>query len=361
MKILVIHASAGAGHQKAAEAVYSAIKNHTDFDVQLVDALDYTNNFYKKIYRKTYSFLISKIPSLWGFFFGLADIRCFLKIVQIFRRFFNMINAKKLHKFLEKENFDYIVSTHFFPNEVVGFLKSKNKIRSKVICGVTDYDAHSIWISKGVDYYCVACEETKKTLLSLNILEKQIFITGIPTDEKFSKEYNGKELRDKLGLKQEIFTVLVATGSFGIGPIEQIIDSLPGFQRVVICGHNKKLFDRLSKNKDDLVKVCGFVDNMHEFMACCDAMITKPGGLSISEALVNNLTLIFFSAIPGQETNNIRILKEYGIGVSGVSVLEMAEEIKTLNASAEYRQKGVENIKKLARPSAACDIIKLIV
>jgi len=361
MKILVIHASAGAGHQKAAEAIYNSIKKHTDFDAQCVDALDYTNPFYKKLYRKTYALLISKCPQAWGFFFWFADIRFLLRIVQWARRLFNTINAQKLHKFLKKENFDYIISTHFFPNEVAGFLKCREEIKSKIICGVTDYDAHSIWISKGVDRYCVACEHTKKTLTSLGVLDQKISITGIPTDEKFSQSQDREALCDKLGLKKNIFTILIATGSFGIGPIEEIIASLSGFQRVVICGHNKNLFNRLSKNKDGLTKVCGFIDNMQEFMAVSDAMVTKPGGLSISEALVSGLVLIFFSAIPGQETNNIKVLKEYGIGVSGVTILEMAEEIKTLNASKEYRDLAAENIKKLVRPSAARDIVKLIV
>ena len=360
MKILVIHASAGAGHQKAAEAIYNSITKHTNFNAQCVDALDYTNPFYKRLYRKTYALLISKCPQAWGFFFWFADIHFLLRIVQRIRRLLNTINAQKLHKFLKRENFDYIISTHFFPNEVAGFLKCRGKITSKIICGVTDYDAHSIWISEGVDRYCVACEHTKKTLAFLKVPDEEILVTGIPTDEKFSQNYDRAGLCDKLGLKKDIFTVLIATGSFGIGPIEEIIASLSGFQRVVICGHNKKLFNRLSKNKDDLTKVCGFVYNMHEFMVSSDAMITKPGGLSISEALVTGLVLIFFSAIPGQETNNIKVLKEYGIGVSGVTILEMAEEIKTLNASKEYRDLAVENIKKLARPSAARDIIKLI-
>ncbi|MDD3374994.1 MAG: glycosyltransferase [Candidatus Omnitrophica bacterium] len=360
MKILLIHASAGAGHQKAAEAIYTSVKKHTDFNVQLVDALDYTNSFYKKIYRKTYALLISKCPKAWGFFFWLADIRFLLRVVQGLRRFFNAINAQKLHQFLKKENFDYIISTHFFPNEVAAFLKRRGEITSKIICGVTDYDAHSIWVSQGVDRYCVACEHTKKTLVSLGVRSEEILITGIPTDEKFSQEYDRASLCDKLGLKKDIFTVLIATGSFGIGPIEEIIASLSGFQRVVVCGHNKSLFNRLLKTKDDLTKVYGFIDNMNEFMAVSDAMVTKPGGLSISEALVTGLVLIFFSAIPGQETNNIKVLKEYGVGVSGVTILEMAEEIKTLNASLEYRAKAMANIKKLARPSASCDIINLI-
>jgi len=90
-------------------------------------------------------------------------------------------------------------------------------------------------------------------------------------------------------------------------------------------------------------------------------MITKPGGLSISEALVVGLPLIFFSAIPGQETNNIKVLKTFGVGISGLKTYEMAQEIKTFSASQEYLQEAKDKVKKIARPNSVCDIIKLIV
>ena len=110
-----------------------------------------------------------------------------------------------------------------------------------------------------------------------------------------------------MGLQPDLFTVLVATGSFGIGPIEGIIDVLKGFQVIVVCGHNRDLFRKLSGKYCALVKVLGLVDNMHELMAVSDAMVTKPGGLSICEALVSQLPLIFFNAIPGQEIGNIKV------------------------------------------------------
>ncbi|MDP8265782.1 MAG: glycosyltransferase [Candidatus Aceula meridiana] len=360
MKILIIHATAGNGHKKAAEAVYNGIKDHTNYDVRCVDALDYTNSFYRTLYRKSYKILISYFSWVWAFFFWLTDIPFLLAIIRGSRKMLYIQNAGKLHRFLREENPDCIIATHFFPHEVACYLKRKNLISSKLICVVTDYDVHSMWFSKGIDHYTVASEYTKDKLISLRIPEGQISVTGIPTDEKFSKIYDRDQLKEKLGLKKDIFTTLIATGSFGIGNIEEIIDNLKGVQSIVICGSNESLFKRLSAKKMDLVKVCGFVDNMHEYMAVSDAMITKPGGLSISEALVRGLPLVFFSAIPGQETNNIRVLKGYGIGVSDVSAQEMAQEIQKLSSSEEYRLANQEKIKKIARPSAVSDIIKLI-
>lgn len=359
MKILCIHASAGAGHFKAAEALYNNLKNDRQHQVFLVDSLDLTSPMSKNLYRSTYTFLVSKIPWAWGAIFGLLDWPILQPLVRAGRRIYNSINAAKLHKYLEKEQFDVIFSTHFMGTEVAGALKSQRKIRSRVICIVTDYDVHRIWLAGGVDQYCVASDWTKKKLLKLGVHEGKIFVTGIPTDEHFSRVYDLNELRGKFGLASDRFTVLMATGSFGFGPMEKIIEQLKDFQVIVVCGHNKDLFQRLLKKNYAHAKVFGMVHNMYELMAVSQAMVTKPGGLSISEALVRNLPMVFFNAIPGQETNNINVLAEHGIGING-SIPKIGEIVKVWVDSPEKYQQAVKATQKLARPGAVKDIINLL-
>ena len=163
-----------------------------------------------------------------------------------------------------------------------------------------------------------------------------------------------------MGLQEDIFTVLIATGSFGIGPIETIIDALKEFQVIVICGHNKGLYRKLSAKHHKLVHVFGLVDNMHELMAVSDAMVTKPGGLSIAEALVSQLPLIFFNAIPGQETGNIKVLKTYGIGISDCSTGQIGDVLRKMESSRDAFLTVLKKTKALARPFAVRDIISLI-
>ena len=359
-KALVIYATAGAGHRKAAEAIYEGLQSLPDVDAVLVDSLDHTSRFYKYSYSNVYTFLITKVPFLWGFMFQLLDVPFLLPFVRFARRMRNSLHGAALNKYLKQEQFDYIFSTHFFPNEVAAHLKRKGAIKSEIICVVTDYDVHSIWLSDGIDKYAVASEWTRKKIMSLGVEEDNILVTGIPTLSKFSSYSDISELKQKLGVKDGVFTVLVATGSFGFGPIEEIIQHLPDFQVVVVCGHNKELYSRLSKQEKELVKICGLVDNMDELMAVADVMITKPGGLSISEALVSGLPLIFFSAIPGQETNNVNVLKEHGIGISGCAVSEMADILKGYKTSEEEFNSAKEATKALARPSAVKDIIGII-
>ena len=360
MKILIIHASAGAGHTKAAEALYNAVPKSTDIEALIVDALDYASPFYKKNYQKIYAVLVTKFPWAWGFFFWLVDLKFLRWTVRCLRRLVNHFNSKQLEHFLKTEQFDWVFSTHFFSNEVVAALKRKGVIYPKIVSVVTDFDVHSIWLAEGIDYYTAACDLTKKKLLSLGIPEGKILVSGIPTDKRFSQKKDKARLRRDLGLPENIFTVLVATGSFGIGPIEEIIQTLEGFQTVVVCGHNKALYERLSRQSFQLAKVCPLVNNMDELMAASDCLITKPGGLSISEALVSSLPLIFFNAIPGQETHNIQVLKHYGIGISGCSIAEMAAQLKKLSCSPELLREAQQNTRRLAKPGSVIEILNLI-
>jgi processive 1,2-diacylglycerol beta-glucosyltransferase len=360
VKILVIHASAGSGHLKAAEALYNGIRQSTDHDVVLVDALDYSSFLFKRFYKETYFFLISKVPAVWGFFFWLLDIPWLQPFIRVSRRIHNWINTRKLHRFMQEEQFDYILMTHFMPTEIAAALKRAGRISSKLITIVTDFDVHRIWLADGIDTYTVASDWTRGKLENIGIPQENIFVSGIPTDEKFSVSIDSNALKDKLRLRPEVFTVLVATGSFGIGPIEEIIDELKGFQVIVVCGHNKGLYKKLSEQDSTLVYAKGLVDNMHELMAVSDVMVTKPGGLSISEALVSRLPLIFFSAIPGQETGNVRVLQTYGIGISGCSIEQIGEQLRKMRASKDVFLTTLTRIKELARPSAVSDIISLI-
>ncbi|HPN88512.1 MAG TPA: glycosyltransferase [Candidatus Omnitrophota bacterium] len=362
VRVLIVHATAGAGHQKAAEAILHGLKNHTPYDVSLLDILDYSSPLFKSLYRKTYFLLISKFPQVWAFFFGLLDVPFLQPLVRWARRLYNALNVGKFHKLLIEGQYDCVISTHFMPTEIASALKRKGLIKSKLITVITDYDAHRIWISEGIDAYAVATDWTKNKVMSLGISEEKIHVTGIPTDEKFGKSVDVSDLKRKLGLQENVFTVLAATGSFGIGPIEDIIAGLNDAQTqiVVVCGHNEELFKRLEAKKNTLIKPLAYVDNMHELMAVSDVMVTKPGGLSISECLVSQLPMIFFSAIPGQETNNIKVLAEYGIGLKGFTVDEIIKHVQDLKSSRDQFLTTMKRIKDIARPNAVKDIIKLI-
>lgn len=377
MKILVIHASAGAGHLKAAQAIYEGLKKFTSHEAVFADSLDYTSPFFKKFYQRTYIFLVMGMSWLWGFFFGLLDRPWIQPLMRSSRRFYNGFNAQRLRTFLKDKNFDYVITTHFLPSEVVAALKRTGEIRSRLITVVTDFDVHRIWLNPETDLYAVASEWTEQKLRQLGVAPEKIRVTGIPVHEKFLHPVDRGELKKKLGLKENVFTVLIATGSFGVGPIEEILRILElpvgslreedGLQALVVCGHNRGLAERLRGRNYAGAKIFGLVDNMHELMAVSDCMVTKPGGLSIAEALVSHLPMIFFHPIPGQETNNVRVLRGYGIGCMPADVSGIAGELRKSQSSSRREPNGrdahltvVKLTQRLARPAAVADIIALI-
>jgi len=322
--------------------------------------LDYANPLFKKLYTGSYAFMITYAPVLWKFVYWLMDIPMLQGLIHIVRRFYNRLNVPRFHHYLIEQKFDYIFSAHFMASEICGNLKKRGKISSRTVTIVTDYDVHRIWVVDGIDIFAVACDYTRDRLKQLGVMERKIAVTGIPVDEKFIQVHDVVLLKDKLGLIKDAFTVLIATGSFGIGPIEAIINELSDFQVVVVCGHNKKLHSRLKAKARNGLHVLGLVDNMHELMAVSDSMVTKPGGLSITEAMVSQLPLIFFNAIPGQEINNVKVLKSYGIGISDCSIKDIGKHLRVLAGSKDAHRSAVNRTKELARPQAVRDIRALI-
>lgn len=360
MKILVIYATAGAGHKKAAEAIFDGLVRQAKHEVVLVDALDHTPGFFKKFYPAVYTLLVTRLPWVWGILFAWMDLPWMQGVLRSLRRCYNSVNTRPLVRFLKQEQFDGIITTQFLSAEVAASLKRRSQIKSRVICVVTDFDVHRIWVNEGVDCYAVACDDTKEKLVSLGVGPSRVFVTGIPVNAKFIPSLEAASLKAKWGLESQRLTILIVTGSFGMGPIESLVKMLEGYQLLIVCGSNRFLYERLSVLGKAHVHVFRLVDNMHELMSMADVMITKPGGLSIAEALVKRLPLLFFSVIPGQEANNIKVLKKYGISSGLCSLPQIVDCIRDWDAHREKLDCLRQRSEALAKPHAVADIMGLL-
>ncbi len=362
MKIFITHASAGAGHFKAAEALYRQFhKNNPGLDLRLIDILDYSNPLFKNSYIYGYNLIINYAPWLWALPFSLTANSLLKPITSRIRFIIDILSTSRFRKLVIRENPDFIISTHFLPSELASYLKKIGRIKSKLITVITDFGAHPFWILDNTDIYVGASEATKKQLILAGVKENNIRVLGIPVDYKFHTGLARGILFKKFGLDEGKFTVLIVTGSFGIGPIEQIVDTLYlDVQLLVVCARNQRLFERLERKNYPGARVFGFIDNMEELMGISDVIITKPGGLSISEILVMELVPIFISPIPGQETENVKIMHSYGIGegvkdIAGVRniILDYKEHPDKLNRIKEF-------IRRIKKPSAAEGLYNVI-
>lgn len=362
MKIIIVYASAGTGHFKAAEAIYNFFKQKDkNLELKLIDALQYSNFFFSNIYSYGYSFLVRFAPCLWSLAFYITYARPLRRITKIVSFIIDRFNVKRFTQILIRESPDFIISTHFLPSEVCAELKRNQKINSKLITVITDFGVHPFWIDKRVDIYVVASDFTQEKLALEGIKREQIKALGIPIDFKFLRQHKKDDICEKIGIAPDKFTVLVVTGSFGIGPIEEIVNLLyKDAQILVVCAKNKRLFTRLKNKNYPQVKAFGFIDNIQELMAVSDIIITKPGGLTISEILAMELVPIFISAIPGQEVENVKVLERYGVGLKVNKLKEIKDMVLDYRDNPDKLSRMRENIKKIKKPFAAEELYNAI-
>lgn len=366
-KILIVYATAGIGHKKAAIAVKKALDEMSpkDTEVTLIDALDYTNDFFKWSYLQAYLTMVNKLPTFWGISYHLTDNFYVNIIVSKIRRISNWMNSINLIKYLKKTEPDVIISTHFFASEVIADLKESGGIKSRLVTIVTDYRLHSWWIGAGTDVYVVASVDAKLDLLKWKVDPERIKVMGIPVEPVFSKKLDRRLIFDKAGLKDGVFTVLVIGGGFGVGPIENIVKSIgrmPGIQIIVICGHNEELVKKIEALKSEFaatIKVLGFVDNVYEYMEIADILISKSGGITVSESLAKDLPMIVIAPIIGQETRNADFMVKNKSAFRIKDTSELKATIEPLLKDPESMDSMKKAIDLIKKPMACYDVAKL--
>jgi processive 1,2-diacylglycerol beta-glucosyltransferase len=371
MKVIIAHAYAGIGHKKAAEAVHNALSGLSGIDVRTVDTLDYTNAFFKFSYPRVYLFLINRAALVWGFFYYLLDFRAVDFFCAPVRRFFHRIQCGRFTDFLLKEDPDVVLCTHFMPAEVVSGLKKKNIFKGKLITLVTDFLPHSFWMAWESDYFIAAIERTKRELVKRGIAGEKIKVMGIPCDPVFGISKGRSELMKKLGIREGFFNLLIMGGGFGTGPVREIVYALgseeekirKAVQAIVICGKNQKLYEELNSagNKMDIaLSVFGYMNNIDEFMEASDCIVTKSGGLTVSEALSKKLPMIIIQPIPGQETRNCKVLTDYGTAARANNVKQVLSNLRGLINCPEKIMSMKARIGLLSYVNAAKDIAEFI-
>ncbi|HRY60504.1 MAG TPA: glycosyltransferase [Patescibacteria group bacterium] len=373
-KVLIVSLKAGAGHIKAAEAVEQAIKQKSnkaskqrnnktikqEIIVKNVDLLEYSTILSKKFYTQFYVDVVKYAPKFYDWLYHNIPSSS-----TDFRLLFDRINANEFKKFIFDFDPDVTVCTHFVAANIINFWREKYGLRTKTLLTVTDYESHSLWIDKDVDIYSVATDSVKKELTKAGIKKDRIFVTGIPIDKKFSKKYDGEKIRKKLEIDKG-FTTAIFSGGFGMGPLEGVLRniqySIPNIQILVVAGKNIELKEKLEKIAGDNrnIKIFGFVDNIEELMAVSDIIITKPGGLTVSESLAMGNPLIISNPIPGQEEANSKFLLKNKAALRSDDPKGIAKLVKKVMKDKVLLKKLKTNALKIATPNAADDVAKIV-
>ena len=364
MRILIATVTAGGGHIAAAAALEEAWRALRPDDViERLDLIKFFSPIHKKVHEDGYVKLIELAPELWGMIFGKTDNPKVARSMSKLRRAFPSNSRNKFIKHLKHFKPDVVLCTHYLPLETLGLLRLKNKLPQPLIVSiVTDFEAHALWMDDCVDLYCVATEDTKARLVARGAKSENIVPTGIPIAAKFLSKPDPKAVRKHYGLRDDQPVLLVLGGGFGMGPVAEILhelDKVAGqFQTIVVAGRNEKLRRELAThNRKHPTHVLGFATNMHELMAVADLIITKPGGLTSSEALAMGRPLFILNPIPGQEAANSDFLLEHGAATKANRIEDLPFRVDQLLGSKKLGDMA-KAAKSLGRPQSAAAVCK---
>jgi len=368
MKVLILSVTAGQGHNITGKAL-SDYFNSVNVESEVFDTYKHISSVLAKTLDKGYNFSTKNMRKLYASWYEMIENRRDEKDYDKnspMRAFHSFLSAKLLAKLVEYDP-DAIICTHILPGMLMDILKKKSLIDVPVYCVLTDFVFHPYWEeARNADYIVTATE-----LLNLQAFKKgykrpQILPFGIPINPKFIKHESKQKMRRNLNLDPGKFTILLMGGGIGYGSMFETFEQIDSLniecQIIVVCGRNERLKDKIDEaGKRKRVLCLGFVDNVDQLMDASDCIITKPGGLTTSEALAKNLPIIIINPIPGQEERNAEFLLNNGVAMQVTKTCPLDEVIFQFFFFPEKIENMKKNINLLRRPNSTHDICEFIV
>jgi processive 1,2-diacylglycerol beta-glucosyltransferase len=364
-RILVLSASVGAGHLRAAQAVELALRELAPSAVvRNVDVLELTNSAFRRIYGKAYLDLVNKAPHVLGYFYDLLDRpRRPQSTRDRLRLAVQKMNLRRFIALVQDEPWDLAVNTHFLPAEIIASLRKNGKTRLPQVTVTTDFETHRLWVNQPCERYFTATEEGARYLHSFGVPPRDTTVTGIPIHPVFARPKGSNECRRSHGIGTDRPVVLQLAGGFGVGPVEKIYQALLSIERplelVVVAGRNeevKKDLQGLPVPARHRAHVLGFTTQIDELMAGADVVVSKPGGLTTSEVLARGAAMVVVNPIPGQESRNSDYLLENGAAIKANNVATLGYKVQMLLDDPARLAALKANVARIARPRAAYDV-----
>ena len=354
MKLLVFTAATGGGHLRAGHAIVETIEKEGTHQAVAVDALKEVGRVFDKIICGSYLFMARRTPKFFGKMYRQSNKKnLFSGLVPTITSWV----SGRLMRCIHREKPDAIVTTHPFAASMAAALKEKGKITIPVLSVITDYGTHRAYLAENrADGYILATEDMIPELESWGVPREKAHAFGIPVHPQFFEKVPRAQARKALGLDPELPLVLFMAGSFGVSNILGIYRDLqermgaekPRCQLIVITGRNEKLYktfeEEIARGTKLPTQLVFFTNEVEKYMHAADLLVTKPGGLTVSEALASDLPLAAFDAIPGQEEDNAAFLARHGMAIRMKTDAEAGPAIAGLMADPE----------RLAAMQAAC-------
>ncbi len=363
MNAIILTMSTGNGHNIASYALQNYLEAQ-GVEVKVIDAYKFFNKKLSNLLEKGYLFSTKHIPYIYGKFYNSIEKHNPESRLS-WSTFANSIVSRQFAKYISKQSPDVVIPTHPLAAVLMSEYKKKKLVDTKTIGIVTDFCILPYWDMAIMDYYITANEHVKYMLVKKGIPESKIMPLGIPINLKFSAKGDKKQARKKLNIEDKT-TIFIISGSMGFGNTEKYIADLDkmedDFQIISVCGKNKRMKRRIDKLKTrKKIYNFGYVNNVDTIMDASDAIVTKPGGLTVSEALAKTLPIILVDPIPGQEDRNREYLINNSLAV-GVSQNTTIDEVFYQLVNTKGRMEHICKMQsELGRPLAAKSIGDFII
>lgn len=302
------------GHHQVANALIDGITQiHPQIKCEKIDILEYSYGKVESLVSKIYLKWIQAFPKMYNSIYQFSVYKNIDKNKRY--RLFEILFLYFMNRIIMEKKPDLVVCTHALPSYMLNYLKKKNRLKAPVINVYTDYFIHRFWGVEHIDFHFVPSHPMKKFLNNKGVSDERIFITGIPIHLKINKHTS-------IPATKSISSVLISGGNLGVGAIEELIKKIiedkpkKQMQYYVLCGKNKNLYAKLSSMKISHLIPFPYIDcrdKMNELYNQIDAIITKPGGVTISESLFKRKPIFIYDALPGQEEINLQYLKDLGL------------------------------------------------
>jgi processive 1,2-diacylglycerol beta-glucosyltransferase len=367
-RILVLSASVGAGHLRAAEAVEAALRQTApDATVKNIDVLELTNRVFRRLYGKLYLDLVNKAPHVLGYFYDLMDqpSRSGTNRGDRLRLAVEKLNLRPFLRLLTEEPWDLAINTHFLPAEIIAALRRQEKIRLPQTTATTDFDTHRLWVNQPCERYFTATLEGALYLQHWGVPAKDTLATGIPVVPVFAQPKDRAECLKRQGLVGDRPIVLQLAGGFGVGPVEMLYRALLAVEEpielVAATGRNEQVKGELAAipvPARHRVKILGFTREIDELMNVADLVVSKPGGLTTSETLARGAVMVIVNPIPGQESRNSDYLLENGAAIKVNNAATLPYKLTALLRDPKRMEWLRGNVRRIARPRAAFTVVE---
>ena len=369
-RILLMMSDTGGGHRASAQALKAGYEElYPDrFQIDIVDVITDYLPFPLNQIPKTYPFLSNDAPWMWKFLYGSQNP---LSVGNGMMVTGSWLAQDGVWRLFEEKRPDLIVSVHPLFQLVSMWVMPKMAWRAPFVTVVTDLTTgHPRWFEPGVDACYVPSQVTYDLARQAGLRPDQLFLFGLPIRPAFARPIRSRhDLRHTLGMDPTLPAVLLIGGGEGVGPVEEIAAQLArqlsvggqaAGQIVVICGRNKSLQDRLQARTWPIpVTVNGFVDNMPDWMAACDCVVTKAGPGTIAEALISGLPIVLSGFIPGQEEGNVPFVVENGVGEYSTNPSEIAAIVaRWFGPGRDDLPVMAARARQLGHPQATFDIVR---